>query len=338
VGFQPTICAAANTLASHRVGDSPTTKVNALHAGGLGSVRAVADATGLATERTTYRPYGAEVAQLQPLTLPETKGFIGERFDDASGLQYLNARYYDPRLGLFIQPDWWEVMQEGVGTNRYSYSFNHPVNKFDPGGNTIKQITKPLRTYVAHVAREMSIKSARRMAVRHAWKMEKELVAKTGEGTRRWTKAQKKELLETGEVKGFDGDHINSVNGNPGLARDPDNIQFSTEAEHAKRHSKAEGTQVPTSGKLIDRSNGGTIPKPSGRPSIGSMVVKSVLPGGFFGLQVLEKLDPSAMLLDPEYGEWEALDGTSTTDGQYREDGSHLSERPYDENTVDEDK
>ena len=55
--------------------------------------------------------------------MPETKGFIGERFDDQSGLQYLNARYYDPKLAMFIQPDWWEVMKEGVGTNRYSYSF-----------------------------------------------------------------------------------------------------------------------------------------------------------------------------------------------------------------------
>jgi RHS repeat-associated protein len=108
-----------------------------LHADGLGSVRAVTDATGLATERTTYRPYGEDVAQLQPLTLPETKGFIGERFDDTSGLQYLNARYYDPRLGLFIQPDWWEVMQEGVGTNRYAYSFNDPINGRDPSGHAV---------------------------------------------------------------------------------------------------------------------------------------------------------------------------------------------------------
>ncbi len=50
---------------------------------------------------TGCRPYGEEVVLAQPLTLPETKGFIGERFDDASGLQYLNARYYDPKLGLF---------------------------------------------------------------------------------------------------------------------------------------------------------------------------------------------------------------------------------------------
>jgi|GEM_PF-6555580 len=110
-------------------------RVSALHADGLGSVRAVTDAGGAVVERTTYRPFGEEVRLSQPLTLAETKGFIGERFDDGSGLQYLNARYYDPRLAMFVQPDWWEVTQAGVGTNRYSYSFNDPVNGRDPGGH-----------------------------------------------------------------------------------------------------------------------------------------------------------------------------------------------------------
>jgi RHS repeat-associated protein len=71
------------------------------------------------------------------LTLAETRGFIGERYDEAAGLQYLNARYYDPRLGMFTQPDWWEVTWPGVGTNRYSYSFNDPVNGSDPGGHWV---------------------------------------------------------------------------------------------------------------------------------------------------------------------------------------------------------
>ena len=97
----------------------------------------------MAVERTGYRPYGEEVAVQQPLTLPETKGFIGERFDGDAGLQYLNARYYDPRLGMFVQPDWWEVTQAGVGTNRYSYSGGDPVNARDPGGNDLL-LTDPL--------------------------------------------------------------------------------------------------------------------------------------------------------------------------------------------------
>ncbi len=36
---------------------------------------------------------------------------------------------------MFIQPDWFEVTKPGVGTNRYAYSFNDPVNLSDPGGN-----------------------------------------------------------------------------------------------------------------------------------------------------------------------------------------------------------
>ena len=65
----------------------------------------------------------------------ETKGFIGERFDADAGLQYLNARYYDPRLGMFIQPDWLDPTQQGAGLNRFAYSANDPVNLRDPGGN-----------------------------------------------------------------------------------------------------------------------------------------------------------------------------------------------------------
>jgi subtilisin family serine protease len=43
----------------------------------------------------------------------------------------------DPERGRFIQPDWLDPDQPGVGTNRYAYSFNDPVNLRDPGGNEI---------------------------------------------------------------------------------------------------------------------------------------------------------------------------------------------------------
>ena len=67
----------------------------------------------------------------------ETRGFIGEHFDAEAGLQYLNARYYDPEMGLFLQPDWLDPTDPGVGTNRYAYSFNDPVNLSDPAGNAV---------------------------------------------------------------------------------------------------------------------------------------------------------------------------------------------------------
>ena len=73
-----------------------------------------------------------------PAVPAEARGFVGERFDAGAGLQYLNARYYDPRLGLFLQPDWFEVTEAGVGTNRYAYAGGDPVNASDPGGNCLE--------------------------------------------------------------------------------------------------------------------------------------------------------------------------------------------------------
>lgn len=36
---------------------------------------------------------------------------------------------------MFIQPDWFDPRAPGVGTNRYTYSHNDPVNRLDPSGN-----------------------------------------------------------------------------------------------------------------------------------------------------------------------------------------------------------
>jgi RHS repeat-associated protein len=100
----------------------------------------VTGAGGGVAETAVYRPFGEQQEwALDASAAGEDKGFIGERYDADAGLQYLNARYYDPKLGLFLQPDWWEVSEPGVGTNRYSYSFNDPVNLSDPGGNKLKQ-------------------------------------------------------------------------------------------------------------------------------------------------------------------------------------------------------
>jgi len=107
-----------------------------LHRDHLASVRFVTHTNGEAARLTSYTPFGVPTETNYASQVAEdTEGFIGERFDEETGLQYLNARYYDPTLGRFIQPDWWEVTEAGVGTNRYAYSFNDPVNLSDPSGH-----------------------------------------------------------------------------------------------------------------------------------------------------------------------------------------------------------
>jgi RHS repeat-associated protein len=109
-----------------------------VHHDGQGSAWGVTDAAGARVEQTIYRPYGNWAsdltAQFDSTTPTESYSYFGERLDADAGLLFLNARYFDPDLAMFLQPDWWEVTETGVGTNRYAYAGGDPVNGVDPGG------------------------------------------------------------------------------------------------------------------------------------------------------------------------------------------------------------
>ncbi|WP_434733892.1 hypothetical protein NL154_08495 [Rhizobium sp. YTUHZ044] len=104
-----------------------------LHRDHLASVRQVTNESGYRVEQTGYAAYG----EATNTSFQTKKSYIGERFDAETGLMYLNARYYDPAFGRFVSPDDWDPTKDGVGTNRYSYSENDPVNKSDPNGHSI---------------------------------------------------------------------------------------------------------------------------------------------------------------------------------------------------------
>src|SRR5262249_2417670 len=96
------------------------------------SVRAVTKSTGATDDSSAYRPFGEQLGFAG--ATPQTKGYIGERFDDKTQLLYLHARYYDPALGRFLQADPSDPTGAGVGVNRYAYALNNPVMLLDPFG------------------------------------------------------------------------------------------------------------------------------------------------------------------------------------------------------------
>lgn len=49
----------------------------------------------------TYRPYGSQ--QYQSSSMGTNKGFTGQYNDNATGLDYYNARYYDPVGEMLLQ-------------------------------------------------------------------------------------------------------------------------------------------------------------------------------------------------------------------------------------------
>ena len=109
-----------------------------VHADRLGSIQAITDVTGTDIQRRTYRPYGEKIADTSAHA--ESRGYIGERQDEDTGLTYLHARYYDPALGVFISPDPLDPDDRVVGTNRYAYTFGDPVTAADRAASTVYSV------------------------------------------------------------------------------------------------------------------------------------------------------------------------------------------------------
>ena len=69
--------------------------------------------------------------------------FTGSVSDASSGLQYMNARFYQPSTGRFLSQDSYTGNPYDPWTQHlYSYCGNNPVNMVDPTGHTIQEIQK----------------------------------------------------------------------------------------------------------------------------------------------------------------------------------------------------
>nr|WP_278245765.1 RHS repeat-associated core domain-containing protein [[Clostridium] methoxybenzovorans] len=75
-----------------------------------------------------YDPFGSII---------ETSGSIenritytGQMYDGISGQYYLRARFYNPKIGRFMQED----AYRGDGLNLYAYCQNNPITYYDPSG------------------------------------------------------------------------------------------------------------------------------------------------------------------------------------------------------------
>ncbi|HSX63689.1 MAG TPA: RHS repeat-associated core domain-containing protein [Pseudoxanthomonas sp.] len=77
------------------------TTVEYIHTDALGSVVAVTNEAGQVIERFDYEPYGAIIGK------PDYGGvgFTGHVQDAATGLTYMQQRYYDPVCGCFLSVD-----------------------------------------------------------------------------------------------------------------------------------------------------------------------------------------------------------------------------------------
>ena len=97
------------------------------HFDGLGSVIALSDENGDIVERYSYNVFG-EPNRVSSVGNPYL--FTGRRYGSGTGLYYYRARYYNPHIGRFMQPD---PIAYKAGLN-YTYVDNDPINSKDPFG------------------------------------------------------------------------------------------------------------------------------------------------------------------------------------------------------------
>ncbi|MFZ1680521.1 MAG: RHS repeat-associated core domain-containing protein [Rhizobiaceae bacterium] len=129
------------------------TAIRVLHRDHLASVRFVTDGAGGLVEGTGYAAFGERLNG----AITTQRGYIGQRHDPETGLVYLNARYHDPVFGRFVSPDDHDPVREGVGTNRYAYAGNDPVNRSDANGHNEANVDLIQAARMAAEAKERTL-------------------------------------------------------------------------------------------------------------------------------------------------------------------------------------
>ena len=112
-----------------RLSDSQIT-VTYQHTDALGSPVATTSSPKAVLQRSEYEPYGY---QLTP-ALTDGPGYTGHVVDAATGLVYMQQRYYDPLCGCFLSVDPATAFSPGGAFNLYWYANANPYRFTDPDG------------------------------------------------------------------------------------------------------------------------------------------------------------------------------------------------------------
>jgi RHS repeat-associated protein len=93
----------------------------------LHSTLALANTSGAVVEAQQYEAFGANAGSAL-----SRYGFTGRERDQATGLIYYRARWYDTTQGRFVTED--PLAYAGIDNNFYSYANNDPIRRTDPFG------------------------------------------------------------------------------------------------------------------------------------------------------------------------------------------------------------
>jgi len=94
------------------------------------------DGSGNLYQHYEYSAFGQSRYTSSSTAFPVSRRYTAQVLDEETGLYFYGARYYDPQLGRFIQPD--TVVSSEFNPqsyDRYGYALNNPLKYVDPSGH-----------------------------------------------------------------------------------------------------------------------------------------------------------------------------------------------------------
>ncbi|MDB4958175.1 MAG: hypothetical protein JWO36_5744, partial [Myxococcales bacterium] len=149
-------------LVATLVGSGTSTAFHYLHTDELTGANVVTNASATIEEVLDYTPYGTTRLDTPTAGYSEVRKFAGQEKDDATGLSFMGARYYQPVLGRFTSedPDFLSLGASNAGgnfggsaaslskllvdpqaLNSYSYARNNPTRYIDPSGRAYIEVS-----------------------------------------------------------------------------------------------------------------------------------------------------------------------------------------------------
>ena len=106
-----------------------------IHSDHLGSSSYITDAAQVVTQHMEYLPYGETMVEEHSNSNNSPFMYNGKEYDEETGNYYYGARYYDPKLSIFISVD--PLAEKYSGWSSYCYTLNNPLKYIDPDGKRV---------------------------------------------------------------------------------------------------------------------------------------------------------------------------------------------------------
>ena len=106
------------------------------HPDHLGSSSYITNLNGEVSQHIEYVPFGEVFIEERNNTWNTPYLFNAKEFDEETGMYYYGARYYEPRLSLWMSVD--RFAEKYPATSGYNYAINNPVRYIDINGDSIR--------------------------------------------------------------------------------------------------------------------------------------------------------------------------------------------------------